>query len=195
MTRLMISLLALAGCTVGEHGHAPSTAEPVLDLTTALLVHSRDRLQVCLQIDPLLADQTASLVARLEDDLALLRAAHPDWHASGLDRGAISVEVGCPGGAVVEGPIDAKGAGGAVLGPGLMPAPSPFRTHVHVIADARATTVLGDQAFARALAEVAPVDEHRVAEVSTALVVPASALGSEAFRMQALAECIGLAPR
>ena len=35
---------------------------------------------------------------------------------------------------------------------------------------------------------LAPVDEHRVAEVSTALVVPASALGSEAFRMQALAE-------
>jgi hypothetical protein len=76
-----------------------------------------------------------------------------------------------------------------------MPTPSPFRTHVHVIADARAVTVLGDQPFARALAEVVHVDEHRVAEVSTALVVSASALGTEAFRMQALAECIGLAAR
>jgi hypothetical protein len=197
MTRLIVPVLALslAGCTVGESGHLPTNDEPVVDLSTALLVHSRDRLQLCLQIDPLLADQSASLVARLSEDVALLRAAHPDWQASGLDHGAVSIEIGCPGAAVVERAIDPKGAGGEVLGPGYMATPSPYRTHVHVIADSRAASVLGDRPFARALAELAQVDEHRVAEVSTALVVPASALGTEAFRMQALAESVGLQAR
>jgi hypothetical protein len=196
MSRLVSAFtLSLIACTVGDSGQLPVDEDDVLDLSTALLVHSRDHLQVCVQIDPLLADQTAALVAQLSDDLQALRGSHPDWEASGLERGAITVDVGCPGGAVVDTPIDAKGMGGAVLGPGVMAIPSPYRTHVHVISDARAQAVLGEQPYARALAELVTVDEHRVAEVSTALVVPAAALGSERFRMQALAESVGLAPR
>ena len=193
MTRLIAILLV--GCTVGESGHAHTDSDEVLDLTSALLVRSRDSLQLCVQVDPILGAQAASFAARLHDDLVLLRAAHPDWQASGLDRGGIAVTIGCPGGAIVDGAIDAKGVGGAVLGPGVMATPSPFRTHVHVIADEHAPAVLGDEPYVRALAELVTVDEHRVAEVSTALVVPASAIGTDVFRMHALAESIGLQPR
>ncbi|HEY5927299.1 MAG TPA: hypothetical protein VIV11_36680 [Kofleriaceae bacterium] len=197
MIRLAACVLVASqlSCTFSVDGHTHDEPETVLDMSTALLVKSRDRLAVCLQIDPLLAEHTQVVAARLHADLVALADAHPDWQASGLDHGEISVEVGCPGGAIVDGPISAKGAGGVVLGPGLLEEPSPFRTHVHVIADSRATAVLGDEPYARALAELAQVDEHRVAEVSTALVVPASALGSEAFRMQALADSLGLQPR
>ena len=198
MTRLVVPILALfAACMVGESTQPQiDEDEGPLDLSSALLVRTRDHLQICAQIDPLLADQAPALVAQLHEDLVVLREAHPDWQVSGLDQGdGIEVVLGCPGGAIADHPIDAKGMGGAVLGPGVMAEPSPFRTHVHVIADARAASVLGDEPYARALAELLPIDEHRVAEVSTALVVRASALGSVTFRMQALAGAIGLAPR
>ena len=187
MSRLW--LLALVACTVGDEHHHHD--EPVLDLDSALLVRSRAQLSVCVQIDPAIADP--SIADKLRDDVQALRAMHADWAGAGLDRGAVEVVVGCPGGAIIEGPLDGKGAGGSVLGPGLVATPSPFRTHVHVIADTRAQTILGAAPFARAIAELAPVDEHRIAEVSTAIVVPVSALGTDAFRTGALAQSVGLA--
>ncbi|HEY5939124.1 MAG TPA: hypothetical protein VIU61_30945 [Kofleriaceae bacterium] len=190
MYRLDLTLLVLsiAACTVGEEHHHDDS---VLDLSSALLVKTRDRLAVCLQLDPLLADQAPALTATLDADLARLGSSHPDWQIAGLDRGVIEVAVGCPGNALATA-VDGKGAAGAVLGPGVSAMPSRFRTHVHVITDARADAVLGDQAFGRAIAELAIVDEHRVAEVSTAIVVRASALGTEAFRTHALAQSVGL---
>jgi hypothetical protein len=187
--------VSLVACMVGDSDHPEADEDELLDLSSALLVRSRDHLQLCLQLDPLLADQAPTLLARLTDDLALLRAAHPDWQASGFDRGGVAVDLGCPGNVLIDAPIDAKGTGGVVLGPGLMATPSPYRTHIHVIADARAQTVLGEEPYVRALAELVSVDEHRVAEVSTAVVVRASSIGTDAFRMQALAESLGLQPR
>lgn len=191
MFRLDLSLLALSivACTVGEEHHHD---DGVLDLSTALLVSTRDRLAVCLQLDPALGGDAEAIRAQLAADLTRLGGSHPDWQIAGLDRGALEVEVGCPGGALAGEPLDGKGAAGAVLGPGVSAAPSRFRTHVHVLADARAAAVLGDRPFARAIAELAIVDEHRVAEVSTAIVVRASALGTETFRTQALAQSVGL---
>jgi hypothetical protein len=192
MIRLDVTILALsiAACTVGEEHHHDD--DGVLDLSSALLVKTRDRLAVCMQLDPLLADQAPAFAATLRADLAQLGGSHPDWRIAGLDRGDVDVAIGCPGGALAAAPLDGKGTAGAVLGPGVSAAPSRFRTHVHVIADARAEAILGDQPFARAIAELAVVDEHRVAEVSTAIVVRASALGTEPFRTQALAQSVGL---
>src|SRR5262245_50878601 len=138
MIRHELSLVALAlmSCMVGDAGHDDQDDSDVFDMSSALLVASRDHLQLCLQIDPLLADQASALIGRLHDDVAQLAATHPDWAAAGLDRGAISVVAGCPGAATIEttinAPIDAKGTGGVVLGPGFTTEPSPFRLHVHV---------------------------------------------------------------
>ena len=187
MTRTISLLVVLAACEVPDVAYHDDNS--VLDLSSALLVKTRDRLSVCMQLDPAL--DAAALVATLRDDLAHLRQ-HPDWALSGLDHGGVEVTIGCPGARLVDAPMDGKGAGGALVGPGLTTAPSPYRVHLHVLGDARAATVLGDQPFARAIAELATVDEHRVAEVSTALVVRASALGSDSFRNLALAQCLGL---
>ncbi len=173
-------------CTVGDEAEH----DDILDLDNALLVSSRDRLEVCLQVQPALAAQAVQLADRLRDDLALLRAHHPDWQIAGVDD--FVVVIGCPASATVAQPIDDKGTAGVVVGPGLQAKPSPFRVHVHVISDATATTVLGARSFARAIAELAVVDDHRVAEVSTALIVRVTALGSDGFRDDALAQSIGL---
>ena len=188
MSKLAFAAILMLGCTVGEEAHH----DDVLDLNSALLVGARDRLQVCLQLDPALAAQTDQLAAKLRADLLALRAAHPSWRVAGLDRGEPRVVVGCPAGAAIAQQIDEKGIDGAVIGPGLRSAPTLSRTHVHVITDEVAARVLGERTFARAIAELAVVDDHRVAEVSTALIVRASAIGSDAFRRDALAQSIGL---
>jgi hypothetical protein len=188
MKRSISWLVVLAvGCEVPDVPYHDDNS--VLDLSSALLVKTRDRLRVCMQVDPAL--DAESLAATLRDDLAYLRQ-HPDWAPAGLDHGGVEVAIGCPGTRLVDTAIDGKGAGGALVGPGLTTAPSPYRVHLHVLGDARAVGVLGDQPFARAIAELATVDEHRVAEVSTALVVRASSLGSDSFRNLALAQCLGL---
>lgn len=177
----------IVGCTVGEDPHE---REGVLDLGSALLVTSRDRLEVCLHVAPTLAAHAEDYATRLRADLALLQAQHPDWHAAGLGHDSFAVVVGCPESSVPLALIDDKGAGGAVMGPGVQAAPSRFRAYIHVLDDA--STVLGERPFGRAIAELVVVDEHRVAEVSTALVVRATALGTAAFRADALAQSIGL---
>lgn len=178
MRNIVIILVALViSCIVGEE--QPHEEHPVIDLDSALLVRWRDRLEVC--VDGAGADAAA---ATLRAELAALRAEHPNWRTAGLDRGEINVVVGCPRGAPMAQGTDFKGAGGIVKGPGLREAPTPFRLHVHVVAEA-------DTPFARAIAELAVVDEHRVAEVSTALVVHAPALASSDLGPQ-LAGALGL---
>jgi hypothetical protein len=181
-------------CTVGEDAHVDEDDGP-FDPDSALLVDSRDHLAVCLQVDATLAADTARLADQLHADLMSLRAAHTDWRAAGLDAGEVRVTIGCPGGPVPLDRIDDKGTGGAVVGPGLRTAPTPYRTYVHVIPDATASAILGDRLYGRAIAELAVVDDHRVAEISTALVIRASAIGTPEFRSGALAESVGLRPQ
>jgi hypothetical protein len=185
------ALAIIVGCTVGETFEDDEEDDSGMDLESALLVRSRDHLVVCLQIDPALAANTNQYVTQLRTDLATLQARHPDWHVGGLGQNTFEIVVGCPGDGVLPQLIDDKGTGGAVIGPGLRSAPTQFRTHVHVLGDV-AANVLADRPFGRAIAELAAVDDHRVAEVSTALVIRASALGTDAFRNDALAQGLGL---
>lgn len=190
-TRYLASfaLAIIVGCTIGEELDVPEEDEPAFD--NALMVRSRDHLAVCLQVDPALAANTDAYVAQLRIDLQVLQSRHPDWHVGGLGQNTFEIVVGCPGDGVIPQLIDDKGTGGAVIGPGLRSAPTPFRTHVHVLGDAKAT-VLGDRPYGRAIAEMTQIDEHRLAEVSTAIVIRASALGTDAFRHDALAQSLGL---
>lgn len=189
------AVLALGiSCIMGEEHAQEHEHGPELDPSSPLLVSSRDRLEVCMQVDTNLRSGVDQLVASLRADLQTLSTTHPDWRAAGFDHSEVTIAVGCPGDVSATTAIDAKGAGGVVLGPTDGSEPSPYRTHVHVIEDARAAAVLGDQPFARAVAEVMLVDEHTVAEVSTAILVRKSALGSKEFRDFALTEGVGLRP-
>jgi hypothetical protein len=58
--------------------------------------------------------------------------------------------------------------------------------------EAAKANILGGRPYGRAIAELTQIDEHRLAEVSTAIVIRASALGTEAFRSDALAQSLGL---
>jgi hypothetical protein len=131
------------------------------------------------------------LLGALKSDLALLRERHPLWEKSGFGQAPVRVQLGCPGAAMPSARLESKGA---LLGPGLSARPSPFRTFLYVLDDAQAQEVLGKEQAIRARAELLKVEDHVLAEVSTALVVRASDLGTPAFQETWLPTGVGLPP-
>ncbi|MEO8548889.1 MAG: hypothetical protein ABI678_02925 [Kofleriaceae bacterium] len=182
--RYLLAALLLSACTATED--RPTSSSPV-DTSNILLVKNRTRLEVCVQIDPALHADPDALVGKLRADLTAVSAAHPDWRLSGLDRVETRYTVGCPE-PLASAPIAAKSDGS--LRP--TPEPSAFRVHVHILGDALAATVLGEQPSARTAAELAHVDDHTIVEVSTLLAIRASALGTTALRESALPRAVGL---
>ncbi|HEX5748224.1 MAG TPA: hypothetical protein VFZ09_18440 [Archangium sp.] len=164
---------------------------PHLMLDNALLVGERTGLQVCVELAPALKERSGELLGALKSDLALLRERHPLWEKSGFGQAPVRVQLGCPGAAMPSARLESKGA---LLGPGLSERPSPFRTFVYVLDDARAQEVLGKEQAIRARAELLKVEDHVLAEVSTALVVRASDLGRASFQETWLPTGVGLPP-
>ncbi len=166
-----------------EHSH--------LLLDNALLMAERTGLQVCVELDPALKDRSGELLGALKADLAVLKENHPLWERSGFGQAPVRVQLGCPGGAMPAGRLESKGA---LVGPGLSERPSPFRTFLYVLDDAKAQEVLGGERAIRARAELLKVEDHVMAEVSTALVVRASDLGTSSFQETWLPAGVGLPP-
>jgi hypothetical protein len=164
---------------------------PHLMLDNALLVGERTGLQVCVELAPALKERSGELLGALKADLALLRERHPLWEKAGFGQAPVRVQLGCPGAAMPSGRLESKGA---LVGPGLSERPSPFRTFLYVLDDARALEVLGKEQPLRARAELMKVEDHVLAEVSTALVIRASDLGTPAFQETWLPTGVGLPP-
>jgi hypothetical protein len=184
----MLSVLVIGvrcGAETEEPEHAHFTTE------NALLVSDRDALHVCVELDPALADRSEELLGALKEDLAALEQSHSDWRRAGLGRAPVRVQQGCPGQAMPSGRLESKGT---QVGPGLSLRPSPFRTFVYVLDEAKAQEVLGEQRALRARAELMEVSDHQMVEVSTALIVRASALGTAELREQWLPMGVGLKP-
>jgi hypothetical protein len=184
----MLSVLVIGvqcGAQTEEPDHAEFTTE------NALLVSDRSALQVCVELDPALENRSEELLGALKADLAALEQGHSDWRKAGLGRAPVSVQLGCPGKAMPSGRLESKGA---QVGPGLSLRPSPFRTFVYVLDQAKAQEVLGEEQMIRARAELMEVSDHQMVEVSTALVIRASALGTAALREQWLPMSVGLKP-
>ncbi|MFE8605554.1 hypothetical protein [Archangium violaceum] len=164
---------------------------PHLMLDNALLVAERTGLQVCVELAPSLQERSGELLGALESDLALLRERHPLWEKSGFGQAPVRVKLGCPGAAMPSERMERKGA---LVGPGVSERPSPFRTFLYVLDDARAQAVLGKEEPIRARAELMKVEDHVLAEVSTALVIRASDLGTPSFQETWLPTGVGLPP-
>ncbi len=164
---------------------------PHLMLDNALLVGERTGLQVCVELAPSLKDRSGELLGALKSDLALLRERHPLWEKSGFGQAPVRVQLGCPGAAMPSARLESKEA---LLGPGLSERPSPFRTFLYVLDDAQAQEVLGKEQAIRARAELLKVEDHVLAEVSTALVIRASDLGTPSFQETWLPTGVGLPP-
>ncbi|OJT21879.1 hypothetical protein BO221_24260 [Archangium sp. Cb G35] len=164
---------------------------PHLMLDNALLVAERTGLQVCVELAPSLKERSGELLGALKSDLALLRERHPLWEKSGFGQAPVRVQLGCPGAAMPSERMERKGA---LVGPGVSERPSPFRTFLYVLDDARAQAVLGKEEPIRARAELMKVEDHVLAEVSTALVIRASDLGTPSFQETWLPTGVGLPP-
>jgi len=177
----------VSGCATGDHDD--DDHDHVFDTSTALLVSSRHQLRVCLQPDSALAADAASLAARLTADLEWLARFHPVWRVAGLDIGAADVAVGCPGSSAIEEPIATVRPH---LGRGGVDLPSPFRLYVYAMEESHANRVLGSETAARAPAELARQGDHVIAEVSTAVIARAAALGTPAMRELTLPDALGL---
>jgi hypothetical protein len=184
----MLSLLVLGVRCGPEEVHGDSD-DAHFTTQNALLVAERRALQLCVQLDPALEGQSEQLLQALEQDVAALAEAHPDWQSAGFGRAPVRIQRGCPGSAMPSGRMQSKGE---KLGPGFTARPSPFRTFVHILGEARAQEVLGEEPAVRAHAELMRVEDHMAAEVSTSLVIRASALGTEAFRQTWLPTGMGL---
>ncbi|WP_375766267.1 hypothetical protein NR798_31815 [Archangium gephyra] len=182
-------LVAGVRCGGGLEGEESEHAH--LTLEGGLLVAERGALQVCVEVAPSLEGRSEELLGALKGDLAEVERSHPDWGKARYGQAPASVRLGCPGGALPSGRLEAKGA---MVGPGLSTRPSAFRTFVYVLDDAKADEVLGGQQALRARAESLKVGDHLVVEVSTALVVRASALGTGSFRDAWLPTGLGLRP-
>ena len=184
----MLSVLAVGvhcGAEPEEGGHAHFTTG------NALLVSERSALQVCVELAPALESKSEELMAGLKADLASLEQRHPAWTKAGLGRAPVRLQRGCPGNALPSGRLESKGA---QVGPGLSHFPSPFRTFIYVLDEAKAQEVLGEQQSLRARAELMQVSDHQMVEVSTALVIRASAIGTDALREEWLPLGTGLPP-
>lgn len=184
----MLSVLVIGvrcGAETEELEHAHFTTQ------NALLVSDRSALQVCVELDPALEGRSEELLGAVRADVAALEQSHSDWRRAGLGREPVRVQRGCPGEAMPSGRLESKGA---QVGPGLSLRPSPFRTFVYVLDEARAQEVLGAEPAIRARAELMEVGDHQMVEVSTALVIRASALGTAALREQWLPMGMGLKP-
>jgi hypothetical protein len=185
----MVGMLFLgvrcAGMEEAESEH------PHLMLDNALLVGERTGLQVCVELAPALKERSGELLGALKADLALLRERHPLWEKSGFGQAPVRVQLGCPGAGMPSARLESKGA---LVGPGLSERPSPFRTFLYVLDDAGAQEVLGKEQALRARAELLKVEDHVLAEVSTALVIRASDLGTSSFQETWLPTGVGLPP-
>lgn len=184
----MLSVLVVGvrcGTETQELEHAHFTTQD------ALLVTDRAALQVCVELDPALEGRSEELVDALRAELAALELSHSDWKKAGLGRAPMRVQRGCPGKAMPSARLESKGA---QVGPGLSLRPSPFRTFIYVLDEPRAQQVLGEEQAIRARAELMEVSDHQMVEVSTALVIRASAIGTEALRERWLPMGVGLKP-
>ncbi|EAU65320.1 hypothetical protein STIAU_8078 [Stigmatella aurantiaca DW4/3-1] len=185
-------MLGVLGLGVRCAGEEPEVAEHShLNFEGGLLVAERQALQLCVELAPGLADRGEEVLSRLRADVATVEGAHPDWDVARYRQAPVRMQLGCPGAALPKRRMEGKGD---ALNDGPTTAPSPFRTFVYVLDDASADEVLGEKEALRARAETMRVDEHVSVEVSTALVVRASSIGTASFREAWLPMGMGLRP-
>jgi hypothetical protein len=185
----MVGVLGLGVRCAGEEAPEEEAGHSHVVFEGGLLVSERQALQLCVELAPGLEDRGEEVLRQLQEDVAALEGSHPDWGVARYRRAPVKLQRGCPGVGLPKRRLEGKGES---LNFGPTQSPSPFRTFVYVLDDASADVVLGGQEAVRATAETMRVDDHVMVEVSTALVVRASSLGTAAFREAWLPTGVGL---
>ncbi len=176
----LTAMAALVGGIVATVVPAWSTDHAHLDLGTALLVTTRDELDVCVQVGEPLRDRQAEVLDAVGAGLERARQ-HPDWAAAGLG-GVPEPALGCPDSGLPDKPA-ARSDG----------EPSRYRLWVYVLDAATADRLLGPaEQVARVPAEYLADGEHGAAEVSTAVLVRVGYLADPDFATDDLTVAVGL---
>ncbi|NMO21488.1 hypothetical protein HPC49_31690 [Pyxidicoccus fallax] len=193
--RELLHVAAMSGivfAAVHCGGEAPANipeGDVHFDDKSALLTTNRDALRLCVREAPGLRGG-GRVTERLDASLKALDA-HPDWAAARFGAKTPTVEAGCPGPALPLARIEPKES---IVGPGPTTKPGRFRTFIHVLDEKTADVVLGERKAERAVAEFLRVDDHILAEVTTALVVRESYLDDPEFASRWLSQAVGLQP-
>jgi hypothetical protein len=157
---------------------------------SALLTSNRDALRLCVREAPSLRAGDSRVAERLGASLKAV-GAHPDWAAARFGAKAPTVDVGCPGPELALERLEPKES---IVGVGRTAKPGRYRTVIHVLDERTADVVLGERNAERAPAEFLRVDDHVLAEVTTALVVRESYLDDPEFTSRWLSQAVGLRP-
>lgn len=202
---MLLAIAVTIGSVVSVHG-VLRQEEATRDVTArgassrphltdnGLLVSTRSRLRVCVELSPSLVAEADAITHDVATGLRAVRR-HPDWRPAGLGSTDVQPERGCPGATLPSGPVGRH----QMLGPGETDSPSPYRTAVLVIDDAAAPDVLTDGRRVIAMYEVLcdrRADRevaHFCPTVSTALVLRRSDLRSPDL-VPDLTEAVGLNP-
>lgn len=163
-----------------------------VDLDSPLLVSTRESLRVCTTVDPKLEAQRSEIAQRLTERMQQLQTTHPDWDKI-YDKviSAPPFETDCTA-TIPTNLLDPADA--TVIGKGLVKNPSPFRAIVLVLDDDTADVVLGKLDVSHAAYEMMQVSEYEAVEVTNALVVRNSFIGTQEFVDQYLSVAVGLNP-
>ncbi|NVJ17946.1 hypothetical protein [Myxococcus sp. AM010] len=180
-------VLAAVRCGNPEDTHAPDDASQ-FNVHSALLTSNRDALRLCVRESASLRGSAARITERLGASLRTV-SGHPDWEAARFGGKAPTIEQGCPGPALALERLEPKES---IIGPGVALKPGRYRTFIHVLDEKTADVVLGERQVDRAPAEFLRVDDHVLAEVSTALVVRESYLDHPEFAARWLTGAVGL---
>ena len=157
---------------------------------SALLTTNRDALRLCVREAPSLRASGSRVTERVAASLKAV-GAHPDWAAARFGSKTPTVEAGCPGPELALERLEPKES---IVGQGRTSKPGRYRTVIHVLDEKTADRVLGERQAERAPAEFLRVDDHVLAEVTTALVVRESYLDDPEFTSRWLAQAVGLQP-
>jgi len=194
--RSLVQVVAMSGIALaavrcgGEEAHHHDHDDGLFNGQSALLTKNRDALRLCVREAPALHGRGTRVAERLGAKLKALNA-HPDWAAARFGPKTPTVEAGCPGPELALERINPKES---IVGVGPTSTPARFRTFIHVLDEQTADVVLGDRKAERAVAEFLRVDDHVLAEVTTALVVRESYLDDPEFASRWLSQTVGLRP-
>ncbi|HEX6292739.1 MAG TPA: hypothetical protein VFZ66_26380 [Herpetosiphonaceae bacterium] len=182
-------VVVLAGVGFAWSG---SRAEAAVLTDSPLLVSNRSSLQVCAQVAPALQGKSSTIMNRLNERMETLRATHPKWNeVYGLSVASPRFNSNC----TVKIPTTLLDeADPWAVGKGFTNHPSQFRAVVLVLDDKTADVVLGNLNVKHAAYEMMQISEHEAVEVTNALVVRESYLGTQEFVDQYMSVAVSLEP-
>jgi hypothetical protein len=179
----MAAILAIAFAFQAQS----NPVEAKVDLTSRMLVTTRDQFRMCLQTSIADAGRRAHIVEHLADSQSRIQQ-RPDWQ-----RAPVTVpplEMDCGGVQLPDGRLER----GVTVQPGVTTRPSVYRSMILVLDESEAESKLGAEGAILIPYEMMQIDDHNAVEVTSVLVVRESFLDSPEFNDWYYPIAVGMPP-